>query len=268
MGQAIVETRDPVEIERFLRRRAEVHVYELGDLDPFFWPRTRWLGLRAGDGSLRALALLYAAPSIPTLLAFDDAEGAQAAELLSALSPELPDRVYTHVSPGLFEALSPHFRAHSHGRHFKMVLRDPSRLLPVDSAGVEPLGPGDAAALLDLYALAYPDNWFDPRMLETGMFVGTRIGGRLVCAAGVHVYSSQNRVAALGNIVTAPAFRRRGLARKATAALGRRLLGSVDIIGLNVAIENEAAVGCYHGLGFEAVAEYEEALLVRARSAP
>lgn len=256
-----------MEIERFLRRRADVHVYELGDLDPFFWPRTRWLGLRAEDGSLRALALLYASLAVPTLLAFDS-EHTPADELLLALSPELPDRVYAHVSPGRTAALSPHFRVEPHGRHSKMVLRDPSRLTNIDGAGVEPLGEGDVASLLDLYARAYPDNWFDPRMLETGMYVGLRSGGRLVCAAGVHVYSPHKRVAALGNIVTDPAFRRRGLARRVTAALGRRLLGFVNIIGLNVDVHNEAAIACYRGLGFEPVAEYEEASLTRIAERP
>lgn len=258
-----VETRDPVEIERFLRRRAEVHVYELGDLDPFFWPRTRWLGLRAGDGSLRALALIYSAPALPTLLAFDD-DGAPGDELLAAIAPDLPDRFYAHVSPGRAAALSPQFRANLHGRHFKMALRDPARVADIDEGGVEFLGPGDAAALLDLYARAYPDNWFDPRMLETGMYVGVRAAGRLVCAAGVHVYSPRTRVAALGNIVTDPEFRRRGLARRAIAHLTRRLLGSVDIVGLNVAADNDAAIECYRGLGFEVVTEYDEVLFERA----
>jgi ribosomal protein S18 acetylase RimI-like enzyme len=263
MRPAIVETRDPTEIERFLRRDAELHVYELGDLDPFFWPRPRWLGLRDEGGSLRALALLYLAPSTPTLLAFDS-PGCPADELLRALSPELPGRFYAHVSPGRAEVLAPHFRVTLQGRHSKMVLRRPSRLDAVASDGVERLGTADAAALLDLYARAYPDNWFDPRMLETGQYVGIREGRRLVCAAGVHVYSPRQRVAALGNIVTDLAFRRRGLARRATAALSRALLGSVEIIGLNVATDNTAAIDCYKDLGFERVAEYEEAWFERA----
>jgi RimJ/RimL family protein N-acetyltransferase len=257
------EIRDRAEIERFLRREAEIHIYALGDLDPFFWPRTRWHGMRGDDGSLQAIALLYACPAIPTLLAFDTRRGPVDA-LLKGISGALPDRLYAHLTPGRVDALTPLYRATSHGKHFKFTLRDRARLDGVSDVGVERLDAEDTSSLLDLYARAYPDNWFDPRMLETGQYVGIRLKGRLVCAAGVHVYSPIMRVAALGNIVTDPDFRRRGLARRAAACLCRALLGTVDLVGLNVAAENEAAIACYRSLGFEAVAEYEEMLLERS----
>ena len=39
-----IELRDRDELASFFRRRPEVHAYELGDLDDFFWPHTRWFG--------------------------------------------------------------------------------------------------------------------------------------------------------------------------------------------------------------------------------
>ncbi len=36
--------KDKAEIEAFLRKNAELHVYSLGDLDDFFRPRTTWYG--------------------------------------------------------------------------------------------------------------------------------------------------------------------------------------------------------------------------------
>jgi len=57
----IVELRDRDELASFFRRRPAVHAYELGDLDDFFWPHTRWFGWRpcvssAAGGPARQLA--------------------------------------------------------------------------------------------------------------------------------------------------------------------------------------------------------------------
>ncbi len=81
-----------------------------------------------------------------------------------------------------------------------------------------------------------------------------------MCTAGVHVYSSSYRVAALGNIATDSAWRGQGLAQRATAQLCRWLLDTVDTIGLNVNADNAAAIACYRKLGFEVAAEYDEAM--------
>jgi predicted GNAT family acetyltransferase len=96
-------------------------------------------------------------------------------------------------------------------------------------------------------------------MLQTGFYFGVRRGADLVSVAGVHVYSPQYRVAALGNITTRPDVRGRGLAAVATARLCRELLRSgIEHVGLNVKADNEGAVHCYEKLGFEAVAGYGE----------
>ncbi len=108
---------------------------------------------------------------------------------------------------------------------------------------------------------------FDPRMLATGEYFGARADGALVCAAGVHVVSRAQRVAALGNVATHPAWRGRGLAPRVVGRLCRSLLASVDLVGLNVAAENAAAIACYAGLGFAVAADYDEVLLVRAAGA-
>ena len=43
---AIERTTDRETIERFLRNDIGLHLYELGDLDDFFWPRTMWYAAR------------------------------------------------------------------------------------------------------------------------------------------------------------------------------------------------------------------------------
>lgn len=74
------------------------------------------------------------------------------------------------------------------GPHHRMALTDAARLDTVTPAG-SVLDADDLPALRRLYDVAYPGNWFDPRMLDTGQYVGVRDGGELVAVAGVHVFS-------------------------------------------------------------------------------
>ena len=125
--------------------------------------------------------------------------------------PLLPPCFYAHLSPGVEEAFRRTHRIESHGLHYKMALRDASqprghRLL----RGRSDWTMEDRNDLVRLYDESYPENWFDPRMLETRQYFGLRVDGRLVSVAGVHVYSEQYRVAAIGNVVTHPAHRNRG----------------------------------------------------------
>jgi ribosomal protein S18 acetylase RimI-like enzyme len=247
------------EIEAFLRRNPALHLYELGDLDDFFWPYTTWYALRDAD-QVQALALLYTGTALPVLLAFAEEAPEASADLLRALCPFLPRRFYAHLSLGLDTCLGPDDQIESHGVHLKMALADRSQLAHVDTAGVVQLTPADRPAMEALYQASYPGNWFDPRMLETDHYVGIWRDGELVSVAGVHVYSPRYSVAALGNITTHPRLRGQGLATRVTGRLCQMLLETVGVIGLNVKKDNEAAIRCYEGLGFEHVAEYEEFL--------
>jgi hypothetical protein len=219
---ALVPLSDRDAIERWLRRDAPVHLYELGDLDDFFWPSTTWYGL--GDGpdaaSVGAIALLYQAPSLPVVVALGraaDLDDIRA--LLEELAPLLPSRFYAHLVPGSADVLGRSFALEPHGTHARMVLASRALVDTIDTADAVVLGPHDEAELLALYARAYPGNWFDPRMLETGAYFGVRRGGTLASVAGVHVVSRSHRIAALGNIATDPSLRGRGLARIALAAV-------------------------------------------------
>ncbi len=109
-----------------------------------------------------------------------------------------------------------------------------------------------------LYRVSYPDNSFDPRMLETGCFYGIRHGMLLVSVAVVHVYSPRYRVAALGNVATHPSFRGQRLATTVCAKLCQSLLQTVDHIGLNVQADNVSAIRSYEQLGFASIAAYKE----------
>jgi ribosomal protein S18 acetylase RimI-like enzyme len=250
---------DKARIAAFLQRNPALHDYQIGDLDDFFWPYTIWFGLEEG-AELRELALLYAGTGAPVLLALSD-DAALMGELLRGCNHLLPRRIYSHLSAGVLDALRDDYADEPHGDYLKMRLADPSRLDTVDTYNAEPLGPQHRTELEALYTAAYPGNWFDPRMLETGQYVGVRRAGQLAAVAGVHVYSPTYGVASLGNITTRPELRGQGLATAATATLCRSLLRQVANIGLNVNATNEAAIATYRKLGFVKAAEYSEHML-------
>ena len=144
-----------------------------------------------------------------------------------------------------------------------MALLDESAVMARDTGEVAHLEMGDVAALEALYQESYKENWFDPRMVETGQYYGIRAGDQLVCAAGIHVFSPEQRVAALGNIATHPRFRRKGLASRTVARLCQSLLRAVDHVGLNVHADNHGAISFYEKLGFQVVAPYFEIMATR-----
>lgn len=258
----VIEIDDPAVIERFARRDAALHLYELGDLDPFFWPHTRWWGLADADGEPSAVALLYTGAAVPTLLALGRQGDERLAALVAALAPRLPARLYAHLGPGLLECLRERWVPTHHGLHLKMAL--PAGATPTHPLADEAvrLGPDDLSEVLALYEAAYPGNWFDARMLESGQYFGLRQGGVLATVAGIHVFSPRYRVAALGNVTTLPRHRGQGLAAAVTARLCRSLRAAgIETIGLNVLADNAPAIACYRGLGFAEIGEYDEYML-------
>ncbi len=260
----VVELRDRDVIASFCRRRPAVHAYELGDLDDFFWPHTRWLGWQPG-GRLEQLALLYDEPDPPVLLAFAEEPGHGMVDLLRSVAADLPGRLYAHLSPTLVDALSPVVVPSAEPvPHCKLGLVDPTPLERHDTDEAELLAPSQLAEIDAFYRRAYPGTWFQARMLETGRYVGIRRDGELACVAGIHVWSPTWGVAALGNVATLPALRGTGLATAACARLCRVLLDDgIDVVSLNVRTDNAGAIRAYEKLGFAHAADYVEVPLTK-----
>lgn len=244
------------QIEAFLRRHTFLHLYSIGDLDYFFWDYTTWYAL-IDEEDIKQLVLLYTGTSLPVLLGLTE-EPDLMKELLRKRVHLLPKRFYAHLSGDVATVFADDYQIKSHGLHYKMALTNTTLLDTVDTSNVKPLVVYDVIALEELYRVAYPGNWFEPRMLETSFYYGIRQGASLVSAAGVHIYSEQYKVAALGNITTHPWFRGQGLAKAVCAKLCKDLLQTTDHIGLNVKADNTSAIACYTGLGFEIIATYEE----------
>ena len=252
---------DRKQIEGFLRRNPELHIYSLGDLDDFFWPHTTWYG-RVTNGELTEIVLVYTGQALPTVVGLSERPAA-VRELMRDVCPLLPERFHAHLSPGVEAVFEQTHRIKPHGPHDRMALRDPSRVGQIDGSAAARLDRRDLGELHRLYDESYPGNWFDARMLDTGQYFGVRVENRLISVAGVHVYSESYRIAAIGNVVTHLAHRNKGYGRLVTARLCQSLLEKVEHIGLNVKTDNTAAITCYRALGFDTVASYAEFTIER-----
>lgn len=253
---------DRAAICAYLQRHVPLHIYQIGDLDDFFWPHTEWWSW-PGEGTTEALALIYHAQSGATLIVLDSDNHSSNLALVRALRPKLPSRFYAHLSPGLEVVLAEFCELDDHGLHLKMhAALSPARSSG-ESSGIEPLTIEQTRDIEEFYRAAYPGNWFDPRMLATGMYFGARDNGRLIAAGGVHVYSPQYQVAAIGNVATLPQYRGRGLATAVMQAIMHALAPTITSVGLNVKADNAAAIACYRKLGFVEVAPYREVSAIK-----
>jgi len=260
---SLIFLHDKRQIETFLLKHRHLNFYHLGDLDDFFWPYTTWYALQE-DGEIKALNLFYSGIDPAVLLGIVNENFDEMAALLESSLSLLPSNFYSHLSPGLEKVLEMDYYIEHHGEHNKMNLVEIAAVEEIDTSEVIPLTTENLDELSTLYQVSYPGNWFDPRMLETGQYVGIRgDGDELVSVAGIHVYSPAYKIAALGNIATRLDKRGQGLGTIVSTGLCKQLLPTVDVIGLNVRSDNTAAIRVYEKIGFEIVGTYHEWMVTR-----
>ncbi len=241
--------------------------YHIGDLDELHFPHCQWGALFGQYSKIDEVVLTYTGLSSPTVLAFGVSERFD--ELLSELLPLLPRRFHGHFQTSHRDRITTPYREEPLGVHFKMKLQKFAPVtLPDDSMEIRRLGLSDADELITFYKSAYPDGFFEPRMLESDRFLGGMVNGRLAAVTGVHVHTPEYGVAVLGCIATHPDFRGRGLATGLTSLLLEKLTDEVDLICLNVFSGNTPAIRCYERLGFSVVHEYEEAFFTLKEDSP
>jgi RimJ/RimL family protein N-acetyltransferase len=125
----------------------------------------------------------------------------------------------------------------------------------------------DLDALQRFYAAHYPDTVLSAWMLETP-FVGLWQDGELVAAAGTLVVHRGLRACHVGNFLTHPDARGRGLAGTVARHLFELLRrDGIDVFMLGVQTSNLAALRVYERLGFERVDERSFLLLAGAAEA-
>ncbi len=257
------EISDKTTLHRYLITDPVVAAYHLGDLDDRYFPFCRWWGADGEDGELKSVILLYSGLRLPAVLALGDPEGVDQILESPAVQHELPGRFYAHVLNGHLASLQHHYNVDKMISMVRMGLRREDYTRPErELNGVETVSHSDTAELMSLYRY-YPDNFFEPYQLETGYYYGLREAGRLVSVAGIHVYSEQYDIAAIGNIVTHPDHRCKGYSSRCTSRLLRSLLERVSLVALNVQRDNAAARTVYKRLGFHDHAKYVEGLVTR-----
>lgn len=248
------EITDCQRLEDYLTPQPVRAAYQLGDLDPVFFKFTRWFAMTAA-GEIRALLMLYNGLSVPAVMTLGEVDAV--GELVEHASRYLPRRFYAHVLTEHESAFAQSYRQEDWRQMVRMgLLRE--RYQPASGVdGVVQVTHRDTAALINLYR-AYPDNFFEPYQLETGLYFGCWQDGILVAAAGVHVVSERYSVAAVGNVVTHPDYRRSGYSTRCTDQLLAALFERVERVALNVRRDNVAALGCFTKLGFEESNDYTE----------
>lgn len=261
-------------VRRFLMRDPFATAYMLGDLDPTYLPYCRWwLASTPGDnqGSSGDIALLqvYTGLSAPVVLTHGSAPGVTT--ILAAHIAELPHRAHVHMAPEHLAVLDQYFTLERMRPMVRMGVRagqleTPSQVEPQAAyRPVERLSHRDTGDIIALYE-HYPDSFFEPHQLSSGHYYGVRTAsGSLVAVAGVHIVSRSDSLAALGNIVTHPEHRGRGLSTLTTAHLCRRLVDEgIELLALNVERKNKSAKRVYEKLGFVDHCTYVEAFLTRS----
>ncbi|MEO8445952.1 MAG: GNAT family N-acetyltransferase [bacterium] len=248
---------DKDQIESHFRKNTDLNLYQIGDLDDFFWKFTEWYAAEE-DGEIKQIILIYKGTNLPVMIALCDKNENIMKELLTNLEPGLPEKFYSHLSKGLAEVLQDNYNLEKHGTYLKMSLQKNDLVLFDEDPAVRRLEVADIEQIKNFYEESYPDNWFDKRMLESRKYFGYFINEKLAGIAGIHVYSGKYKVAVLGNITTDPVHRGRSICTILTSVLCVDLFETVHNIGLNVHIDNAAAIRSYEKLGFKITGEYEE----------
>ncbi len=266
-------TDDPDRIREFLLTDRFFADYARGDLDPEHFQFTMWLGAER-DNELRTVVMTYHDLEPPIFFAIGEACGIEA----------ILDRVLwlKQISLSIREEHLPVIEKFYQAKPVPMLkmaldvesLRGGSRPTKQSAAVRNEIASRFALAMTRLNVSHMPlleelyshggGDAFRQRSLELGVFYGVFDKERLVSVAGTHIVSDQEHIAALGNVMTHPHYRGRGLATVATSAVCEELLDrGIEMIGLSVGRSNEAAIRVYEKIGFKRHVPFYEGTAIR-----
>jgi ribosomal protein S18 acetylase RimI-like enzyme len=209
------------------------------------------------------VALLYRGFATPVLLTV----GA-AAELAPVLMGLAEPEVYLSVRPDVHEVVRRRYHVRDEAAMWRMAVAPGALRLARGAFRARRLTLTDAMALGDLYAdgqaTGEVPGFFRLSMVRDGVFYGIYESRAMVAAAGTHLVSRAESVAAIGNVYTRRDRRGRGLGRAVTGAVAAELVRlGIRTVVLNVAQANAPAIRAYEALGFRRHCAFLEGLAHR-----
>ena len=237
--------------------------YMLGHLEDAYQHICHWYVVESDD-AVEAIVMVFTGHSVPVILTYGQTGGLE--QVLNDSRSALPRRALAHLLPHHISVLDAHFETAGLVPMVRMSLEADEFKTPSDSLwSIEPLSHRHTGQIVALYEHYYADNWFDPAQLDSGHYCGILQDGELVSVAGVHAVSPKGRLAILGNIVTHPDYRGRGMSTACTAHIVGQLFESgIRIVALNVQRQNHSAVRVYEKLGFRYQGTFLEGMVSMA----
>jgi ribosomal protein S18 acetylase RimI-like enzyme len=248
-------TRDRDMLHDFLEQDRIFAAYAIADTDDSEFERTRW-GIAFDDRRPVAVVMEYRGISPQPLFVMGEPAGISAI-LRDVIRTRL---AFLAVKPEAVPGVRDHYRVDAPAPMVRMVV-ERATFQPALGDSVR-LDQGDTQHLNRLYQLGIT-SYLPQRAVAAGIYYGVRRGTRLIAAAGTHVISPQQGIAAVGNVYTQREYRGQGLAKVVTSAVTDDLLQECDTVVLNVRADNPPALAAYRALGYRVHTEFEERLVHR-----
>ncbi len=259
------ESRDPGELETAMGGDRAYCAYALAQLDPARFGRARFWLAQCADGASgivvqargngRTMLLIGNPTAVGAALALHP--GPPASYLATAAPEHLPALEKTHEAT---DRLIMH-RMQTTADSFRPA---PDAPADPDVLPLRRLSDVDVPALNQLYRAGGAPAHYTASDLQRLPYWGAFDGRRLAAVAGTHVVSPGRGVGVVGNVMTHPSYRSRGLGTRVTGAVTATLLAQgLGLIVLTVDPTNTRAVRAYRRLGYERGADVVEARLVR-----
>jgi GNAT superfamily N-acetyltransferase len=238
-------TADKTKIRAYLESDRLYAAYALGDLEPDLFPQSTF-ALAERESRPQALAMCFRGLEPPALFLMGDAAGV--ADLLGRSLH--PHRASITCRDKHLPVVERFFGWEAAPRPMVRMALNRKRFRPAEGNCLR-LTREHTRALSELVELGKVTG-FSPAQIPSGVFFGIFEGERLAAAAGTHLVSPGFGVAAIGNVVTHPEFRKRGYGTAVVGAVAGELVrrGIPDIV-LNVHSANASATRIYEKLGFE-----------------
>ena len=252
----IKELTDPARIRELLVPRVEYTAYALGQLEPGLFERTHWFWAKGDTGSGLALHSRGGLGDATFVMGDPDAIAA-----ILSIHPGT-QHTYATCQPQHLEVLQRTYRLASQQTMIRMgVTRE--TFAPARGMQTVPLGGIDIRRVNSLYGTEGGPSYYIPEHIDSGVYRGIVVDGRLVAVAGTHVVSPEEGVAVVGNVFTHPRYRGRGYATLVTGAVTAALLKHCRDVVLTVDPKNIPAVRAYWRLGYSEVCRLIEAPVTR-----